>query len=60
MNEKTTIPVIVDTVLIDDHYEVERRSGRERRNKKVRWKGYDRRLSGTIRRGKKKAIDEKV
>lgn len=60
MNEKTTIPVIVDTVLIDDHYEVERRSGRERRKKRVRWKGYDRRLSGTIRRGNKKAIDEKV
>ena len=60
MNEKTTIPVIVDTVLIDDHYEVERRSGRDRRKEKLRWKGYDRRISGTLRRGKKKAIDEKV
>ncbi|MGR5337345.1 hypothetical protein ACPV5I_18145 [Vibrio gigantis] len=60
MNEKTTIPVIVDTVLIDDHYEVERRSGRERRKKKLRWKGYDRRISDTLRRGKKRTIDEKV
>lgn len=60
MNEKTTIPIIVETVLIDDHYVVEKRSGRERRKKKVRWKGYDRRLRGTVRRGKNKAIDEKV
>ncbi len=60
MNEKTSIPIIVETVLIDDHYEVERRSGRDRRKKKTRWKGYDRRLRHKLRRTEYKAIDEEV
>ncbi len=60
MNEKTTIPVIVETVLIDDHYQVETRSGRERRQNKTHRKIYERRSSGTVRRGKNKTINEKV
>lgn len=59
MNEKTTVPAISDTVLIDGHYEEEKRSGRERRKSNVRWKGYDRR-NKTSRRDLGNKIDEKV
>ncbi|WP_261883118.1 hypothetical protein [Vibrio pelagius] len=59
MNEKITVPAISDTVLIDGHYEEEKRSGRERRKRHVRWKGYDRR-SRTSRREPGKKIDEEV
>lgn len=59
MNEKTTVPAISDTVLIDGHYEEEKRSGRERRKGHARWKGYDRRNKVTRREPSKK-IDEEV
>ncbi|EGU42566.1 hypothetical protein [Vibrio splendidus] len=59
MNEKTTVPAISDTVLIDGHYEEEKRSGRERRKSNVRWRGYDRR-NKTSRRDPGNKIDEKV
>ncbi|MET2848650.1 hypothetical protein ABXV23_18065 [Vibrio owensii] len=60
MTEKIRIPVITDTVMIDGHYQEERRSGEDRRKNKKKWHGYERRLKPDPRRPTYKSIDEEV
>ncbi|ANQ20993.1 hypothetical protein BA893_04665 [Vibrio natriegens] len=60
MNEKTKIPVIRETVVVDGHYQEERRSGEDRRKNKQKWHGYERRINSQPRRHDYKSIDEEV
>ncbi|MGY0616293.1 hypothetical protein [Vibrio sp. FJH11] len=60
MNEKIRIPVITDTVIVDGHYQEERRTGQDRRKSKKKWHGYERRINTEPRRHDYKSIDEEV
>jgi hypothetical protein len=60
MNEKIRIPVITDTVMVDGHYQEERRAGQDRRKNKKKWHGYERRINSSPRRHDYKSIDEEV
>lgn len=58
MTEKIRIPVITDTVMVDGHYQEERRSGEDRRKNRKKWLGYERRVNPDPRRPSYKSINE--
>ncbi len=60
MGEKTKIPSIIDTVLIDGVYQHEQRTGIERRKSRQKYPYYDRRRRLDPRIGKVKKISEEV
>ncbi|CAH1589108.1 hypothetical protein VrSk94_18890 [Vibrio rotiferianus] len=60
MSEKIRVPFISDTVMIDGHYQEERRSGEERRKSNKKWNGYERRVNPDPRSSIHKSIDEEV
>ncbi|WP_098416428.1 hypothetical protein [Vibrio sp. ES.051] len=60
MNEKVRIPIITNTVLVEGHYQEERRFGEERRKNKKKWPWYERRIYPDPRKPKCKPIDEEV
>lgn len=60
MGEKTKIPMITDTVMIDGLYQEERRIREERRKSRRKWIGYERRVNVDPRLPDCKSIDEEV
>ncbi|WP_093271950.1 hypothetical protein [Vibrio xiamenensis] len=60
MGEKTKVPFISDTVLINGVYQPEQRSGVERRRNRKKYPYYDRRRRVDPRIGKVKKISEQV
>ncbi len=60
MGEKTKMPYISDTVLIEGVYQQEQRSGVERRKNRQKYTYYDRRRRVDPRIGKVKKISEEV
>ncbi|MGR5068552.1 MULTISPECIES: hypothetical protein [Vibrio] len=60
MGEKTKIPIITDTVMVDGHYQEERRSREDRRKIRKKWTGYERRVAADPRLQARKSIYEEV
>ncbi len=60
MGEKTKVPFISDTVLINGVYQPEQRSGVERRRNRQKYPYYDRRRRVDPRIGEVKKISEQV
>lgn len=61
MGEKTKIPAIADTILVDGVYVTEQRMGKDRRKNRItKWRFYERRRGNDPRYVPTKTINEEA